>query len=173
MSRADENPSGLGVFTFPLRHPGQYNDSETGLFYNLQRDGYNPAIGGYTQPDPLGLYGDINLYRYARGSPLMYVDPDGRQATSVIGGALGGGARGSVLVLPGFLGGVAIGALAPWMCQVTDRERCERRCDRDYDWDQKQCEWLWKMSGRDNNVLRVCMDRARQIYLDCYRDCAK
>ena len=103
----------------------------------------------------------------------MYVDPDGRQAASVIGGALGGGARGSVLGLPGLIGGVAIGALVPSMCQVTDRERCERQCDNDYDWDQKQCEWLWKMKGRDPNVMRECMDRVRQVYLNCYRDCAK
>jgi RHS repeat-associated protein len=161
------------VFEFDLGFPGQRRDRETGLFYNLKRDAYSPAIGGYTQPEPLGLYGDINLYRYAGSSPLIYFDPDGRQATSVIGGALGGGARGSGLGLPGLIGGAAIGALIPMMCQVTDRDRCERQCDRDYDWDQKQCEWVWKMSGRDNNVLRVCMDRARQTYLDCYRDCAK
>src|SRR5262249_3910271 len=33
----DENPSGLGVFKYPLRHPGQYDDKETGLLYANQR----------------------------------------------------------------------------------------------------------------------------------------
>jgi RHS repeat-associated protein len=56
---------------------GQRRDRETGLFYNSQRDGYNPALGGYTQPEPLGVQGDISLYRYVRSNPLSLVDPDG------------------------------------------------------------------------------------------------
>jgi YD repeat-containing protein len=35
---ANEDPSGLGVFTFNLRFPGQYYDAETGLHYNYFRD---------------------------------------------------------------------------------------------------------------------------------------
>jgi RHS repeat-associated protein len=61
--------------------PGQYFDKETNLHYNGARD-YDPAIGRTIQPEPLGLAGDINLYRYARDNPLTYFDPDGRQATS-------------------------------------------------------------------------------------------
>ncbi len=34
----DDNPSGLGVFTFNLRMPGQYYDRSTNLFYNYFRD---------------------------------------------------------------------------------------------------------------------------------------
>jgi len=60
--------------------PGQYFDKETGLHYNYQRDAYDAAMGRFTQPEPLGLFGDINLYRYARNNPLTYIDPDGRQA---------------------------------------------------------------------------------------------
>lgn len=77
----DENPSGLGNFTCNLRLPGQYFDAETNLHYNGARD-YDPAIGRTIQPEPLGLAGDINLYRYARDNPLTYYDPHGRQATS-------------------------------------------------------------------------------------------
>lgn len=90
-SPPDENPSGLGVFEFDLGFPGQRRDRETGLWYNGERDGYNPAIGGFTQPEPLGLFGDINLYRYARSNPLSFIDPDGRQAIPIGGGAIGGG----------------------------------------------------------------------------------
>ncbi len=39
---AHENPSGLGVFSFNLRFPGQYHDAETGLHYNYFRD-YDPS----------------------------------------------------------------------------------------------------------------------------------
>jgi uncharacterized protein RhaS with RHS repeats len=34
----NENPSGLGVFSYNVRFPGQYFDKETGLFYNYHRD---------------------------------------------------------------------------------------------------------------------------------------
>ncbi|WP_369033603.1 RHS repeat-associated core domain-containing protein [Streptomyces adonidis] len=38
----------------PLRFPGQYHDSETGLHYNQHRY-YDPDSGRYVSPDPLGL----------------------------------------------------------------------------------------------------------------------
>ena len=76
---ADENPSGAGVFEFPVRFPGQYFDKETNLAYNAERD-YSAEIGRYIQSDPLGLIGGSNTYAYANLSPLMYIDPDGRFA---------------------------------------------------------------------------------------------
>lgn len=44
----------------PLRFPGQYADSETGLHYNNQRY-YDPVSGAYLSPDPLGLAPASNL----------------------------------------------------------------------------------------------------------------
>ena len=79
VSPADENPSGLGVFKSPLRHPGQYDDSETGLSYNYFRDCYDPATGRYCQFDPIGLRGGINGYLYVEASPLLLTDPRGLQ----------------------------------------------------------------------------------------------
>jgi RHS repeat-associated protein len=98
----DENPSSLGVFLFELGMPGQIRDRETGLFYNLQSDAYNPSVGGYTQPEPLGVAGDINLYRYARSNPIAFIDPDGRQAAFGAGG--GGAATGGFGSFGGFGG---------------------------------------------------------------------
>jgi RHS repeat-associated protein len=69
----DENPSSLGVFKFPLRDPGQYDDPETGNFQNVHRD-YSSTLGRYVQADPLGLAFDINLYAYVKSSPLLFSD---------------------------------------------------------------------------------------------------
>lgn len=73
----DENPSGLGVFEFPLRDEGTYFDKETNLVYNWYR--YRDTdIGRFPQADPLGLYGgDLSLYVLRKNNPLRYTDPHG------------------------------------------------------------------------------------------------
>jgi RHS repeat-associated protein len=59
-----------------LRFPGQYADSETGLFYNYYRT-YQPNQGRYTQNDPIGLAGGWNRFSYVNGNPISYTDPTG------------------------------------------------------------------------------------------------
>jgi len=61
----NDNPAGLGVFTFNLRMPGQYYDKNTNLFYNFFRD-YDPQLSRYVQSDPIGLRGGVNTYAYVR-----------------------------------------------------------------------------------------------------------
>lgn len=87
---AETNPSGLGVFAFNLRFPGQYYDQESGLHFNWNRF-YDAGLGRYTTPDPLGLdAGDMSLYAYVGGDPLSFVDPMG---LSGAGGSRPGKAR--------------------------------------------------------------------------------
>lgn len=69
----NENPSGLGAFSYNLRFPGQYYDQETGLHYNYFRD-YDPSTGRYVQSDPIGLDGGINTYAYVESDPLAFID---------------------------------------------------------------------------------------------------
>ena len=59
----------------PLRFPGQYHDEETGLDYNLYRY-YDPDLGTYLSPDPLGLAPSSNNTAYV-GNPLVQYDPLG------------------------------------------------------------------------------------------------
>jgi RHS repeat-associated protein len=66
------HPSGAGT---PLRFPGQYADSETGLHYNHHRY-YDPATGRYLSPDPLGLAPAPNPHTYVP-NPQILADPVG------------------------------------------------------------------------------------------------
>ncbi len=76
----DSTAFGLGspvsTITFNLRFPGQYYDATTGQFYNHNRF-YNPELGRYMEPDPIGLAGGLNPYIYALNNPVMYVDMTG------------------------------------------------------------------------------------------------
>lgn len=59
----------------PLRFQGQYEDWETGLFYNRFRY-YDPETARYVSPDPTGLLGGLHSYRYVP-NPFRWVDPFG------------------------------------------------------------------------------------------------
>jgi RHS repeat-associated protein len=58
-----------------------------GTFLDEKRDGsqlifkraryYDPATGRFTQEDPIGLAGGLNLYGFASGDPVNYSDPFG------------------------------------------------------------------------------------------------
>ena len=65
---------------------GQYFDAETGLHYNYHRY-YDPSIGRYLRPDPLGLNGGINLYSYVQNNPINYIDSRGLEAAPMSGTA--------------------------------------------------------------------------------------
>ncbi|WP_321818384.1 MULTISPECIES: RHS repeat-associated core domain-containing protein [unclassified Paraburkholderia] len=52
------------------------NDQESGLYLAAFR-AYDPVVGRWLSRDPILESGGMNLYAYAKGNPLSYVDPDG------------------------------------------------------------------------------------------------
>ena len=62
----------------PMRFQGQYEDEETGLYYNRHRY-YVPASARYLTQDPIRLNGGTNLYAFGP-NPTEYTDPLGLSA---------------------------------------------------------------------------------------------
>ena len=67
----------------PWRWPGQYEDAETGLYYNRFRY-YDAGRGNYVSQDPIGLAAGPALYDYV-GDPLAQADALGLEGFIVIG----------------------------------------------------------------------------------------
>lgn len=70
----------------PLRFPGQIADigsPEPDVYYNVHRY-YRASWGRYTQSDPIGLQGGLNLFQYAMQNPVGNYDRDGLSARGAI-----------------------------------------------------------------------------------------
>ena len=97
----------IGTALHDARFPGQWFQLEASLHNNWHRH-YDPSLGRYTQPDPLGFVDGPSVYAYAKNSPQMFVDPDGQDAAS-IGGFIGGYAGRAVGAASPIPGGSHIG----------------------------------------------------------------
>ena len=60
----------------PYRYTGREWDKEVGLYYYRGRY-YDSRLGRFTQEDPIGLAGGLNLYAYVGNNPLNFSDPNG------------------------------------------------------------------------------------------------
>ena len=83
-------PSGRGAYFTPYLNaaPGswashtwagslvEHGAGAAGLLYRRNRY-YDPASGRFTQQDPIGLGGGLNVYGFAGGDPVNYTDPFG------------------------------------------------------------------------------------------------
>lgn len=72
----ETRPAGeLPAMSSPWGLLGHYHDEETGLAYTRYRF-FDPEVGRWLSPDPLGLPGGHALFGF-NGSPTVTVDPDG------------------------------------------------------------------------------------------------
>lgn len=87
--------AGCSGVTFPLADASAFDDLQdgdaTGTWFGTLIKGqidasgyeykrnryYNPGTGRFTQEDPIGLAGGLNVYGYANGDPANYGDPFG------------------------------------------------------------------------------------------------
>ena len=72
-----------GSETLSARFPGQWFQLEAGLHYNWHRH-YDPSLGRYTQPDPLGFVDGPSVFAYAKSVPMSLTDFSGRITPSQI-----------------------------------------------------------------------------------------
>ena len=83
LAALNEDPDNNGEsVVLNMRFPGQYYDSESGLYYNYFRY-YDPETGRYITSDPIGLDGGLNTYSYAHSNPIELIDPLGLWSVSV------------------------------------------------------------------------------------------
>ncbi len=109
-SLPNEDPDGDGqATTVNLRLPGQVFDPESGLHYNQARY-YDPTIGRYLSPDPIGLAGGVNTYAHVENNPLRYVDPSGELLFLPFAFAAAGGLTAADVLLTG--GGLVVAGAA-------------------------------------------------------------
>jgi RHS repeat-associated protein len=52
-------------------------NSQPLTLYHTRHRLYEPSLRRFLSPDPIGLSGGLNLYAYANGDPLSYIDPLG------------------------------------------------------------------------------------------------
>ena len=89
----------------PFQYVGQYGVmAEPNGFYYMRARYYDPEVGRFVSEDPIGFEGgDVNLYAYVGGNPVLFTDPQGlwtlQLGFSGTGGAGGGGTAGGGIVL--------------------------------------------------------------------------
>jgi len=77
--------SDMGLSLPHYTYTDQESDRETSLSYYGARY-LDTELGKFLSPDPLSditYPQDLNPYQYARGNPLVYIDPDGKEEVKV------------------------------------------------------------------------------------------
>jgi RHS repeat-associated protein len=68
--------SSTGAANASFQFAGRENDGAANLYYYRARY-YSAQTGRFISQDPIGLSGGINVYAYANGNPVSFIDPLG------------------------------------------------------------------------------------------------
>jgi RHS repeat-associated protein len=109
----------------------------TGQMYMRNRF-YDPASGRFTQEDPIGIAGGLNVYGFGGGDPVTYSDPYGLCGSC--------GERGSVLE-KFFAAKVYASRDAAAIAQMRVIEQPSVRENREYEGEILNIEGLWTVEG--------------------------
>lgn len=111
------DPFGKGLSgNIPYAYVGKRYDTNSGLVYFGKRF-YDPLLGRWLTPDPLGSLDHSNLYQYVFNNPFRYYDPNGESLAGyllglgelVLGGTIiAGGLALEVVTLGGFTFGLGL-----------------------------------------------------------------
>ena len=153
---------------------------ESGLAYNWHRH-YDPSLGRYTQPDPLGLIDGPSRYAYAGNNPVRYEDPRG-EAIPLLGllASTGGSASASATAAYNALTGAVILLSGAFIYDnlfgdslfENKKDPCDYGddCDRKYDEDMRQCSSFLSLprnKKRNKELYGACKSSAAQRYGEC------
>lgn len=131
------------TYFVPFRYQGQYEDKETGLYYNMFRY-YDPESGTYISQDPISLNGGFKLYSYVQ-DVNGWVDVFGLSPRNEAGTAFGNGrATGGSKWLKGSHGNAGL-----FPKQIADKLR-----DRNFKNFDDFREAFWQEVGKDPNLSK-------------------
>jgi len=104
-------------YTFCGRHGAYWEGS---ALYHMKHRYYRADIARFISSDPIGISGGVNLYAYANGNPILFLDalglcPDGGATV-----ALGIEANGSIMLYHGQISLRLLSALAPGIRLIGD-----------------------------------------------------
>ena len=138
-----------GWEVLPFGFAGGVYDRDTGLVRFGARD-YDASVGRWRSKDPIGFAGeDSNVFEYASGNPVNFIDPAGQKPSwcgAVTAG--GGGAAGALVcfkiggIVPAVICGIVTGVggyllgdcICEWWeddcdCDEPKDEECQDYCD--------------------------------------------
>jgi RHS repeat-associated protein len=153
-----ETPLGAadsGLFTFVGGLGVQ--DEGHGLFYMKNRF-YDATTGRFLQRDPIGLEGGMNLYAYANGNPLSFVDPSGLWSGKRIVSGVGNVGWGLASIYFGGPVGKSIGMARLYAgAKLIEKGTQSMPDDETYSWEDTRKDFL-----DPTGIVRQVLDGADQ-----------